>query len=83
MSLFIWSITVLMFKDVRTRVCIWAPACIESSGALGKGMPALWQMVGINLAASPFLSMSTPPTWLPTLPRVYFSSQGSNLHTVC
>lgn len=52
--------------------CECVRVCIESSAAPGKGMPAKWQMVGINLAKSLSPSMRTPPTWLPTLPRVYF-----------
>ena len=54
--------------------------CIESSAPPGKGMPAKWQMVGINLAKSLSPSTSTPPTWLPTLPRVYFPPRTRSAH---
>lgn len=67
-----------VFSVVHACVCV--PACNESQGAGGKGMPALWQMVGKNLAASTSLSMSTPPTRLPALPRVYFPPRTQSAH---
>ena len=64
----------------RERESVCVHVCIESSAPPGKGMPAKWQMVGINLAKSLSPSTSTPPTWLPTLPRVYFPPRTRSAH---
>lgn len=63
-----WLLASLSCIFLNVCTCVW----IESSAAPGKGMAAQWQMVGINLAKSLFLSMSMPPTRLPALPRLYF-----------
>lgn len=52
-----WLFNLYIYRCVRTCVHV----CIESSAAPGKGMPAKWQMVGINLAKSHSPCMSTPP----------------------
>lgn len=78
--IFYFNSLIHIYIDVCARVCVCEHVCIESSAAPGKGMPAKWQMVGINLASSLSPCMSTPPTWLPTLPRVYFPPRTRSAH---
>lgn len=63
----------------RKRVCA-VHVSIESSVAPGKGMPAKWQMVCRNVAKSSSPSISRTPTWLPTLPCVYFPPRTHSAH---